>query len=261
MDARRAPAAPARRPPSRQHALRRQGGAAAATPTAANAAAPAQRRSQGRPHLPRPRPGPRRSHARHRQGPRSRSRASSASHLAASASTERPHRRAGARHEHHCDAPRRTATRTQTKTGTTTATAHARPRLSTNSVTQHAVERRSQERQRVRHASLSGQHAVEAELAQGKVVVLLFWNPSGADDECRAPQVQSQAVTAAAATSPSSEAARQPGRLLRLDHQRRAGRTRRRRLLVNKQRADDRAHRPAGHLLDRTGDRRSPQQP
>jgi hypothetical protein len=31
-------------------------------------------------------------------------------------------------------------------------------------------------------ASLSGQHAVEADLAKGDVVVLLFWNPSGTDD-------------------------------------------------------------------------------
>jgi hypothetical protein len=32
-------------------------------------------------------------------------------------------------------------------------------------------------------ASLSGQHAVEADLAKGDVVVLLFWNPSGTDDK------------------------------------------------------------------------------
>jgi hypothetical protein len=31
-------------------------------------------------------------------------------------------------------------------------------------------------------ASLNGQHAVEADLAKGDVVVLLFWNPSGTDD-------------------------------------------------------------------------------
>jgi hypothetical protein len=31
-------------------------------------------------------------------------------------------------------------------------------------------------------ANLSGQHAVEADLAKGDVVVLLFWNPSGTDD-------------------------------------------------------------------------------
>jgi hypothetical protein len=31
-------------------------------------------------------------------------------------------------------------------------------------------------------AALSGQRAVEAELAKGDVVVLLFWNPAGADD-------------------------------------------------------------------------------
>ena len=28
----------------------------------------------------------------------------------------------------------------------------------------------------------AGQHAVEADLAQGKVVVLLFWNPAGVED-------------------------------------------------------------------------------
>jgi hypothetical protein len=32
-------------------------------------------------------------------------------------------------------------------------------------------------------ASLSGQHAVEADLAKGDVVVLLFWNPNGTDDK------------------------------------------------------------------------------
>jgi hypothetical protein len=32
-------------------------------------------------------------------------------------------------------------------------------------------------------ASLSGQHAVEADLAKGDVVVLLLWNPSGTDDK------------------------------------------------------------------------------
>jgi hypothetical protein len=31
-------------------------------------------------------------------------------------------------------------------------------------------------------ATLTGQHAVEADLAKGDVVVLLFWNPSGTDD-------------------------------------------------------------------------------
>lgn len=31
-------------------------------------------------------------------------------------------------------------------------------------------------------ASLGGQHAVEADLAKGDVVVLLFWNPSGTED-------------------------------------------------------------------------------
>jgi hypothetical protein len=30
--------------------------------------------------------------------------------------------------------------------------------------------------------TLSGQHAVEADLAKGDVVVLLFWSPRGADD-------------------------------------------------------------------------------
>jgi hypothetical protein len=32
-------------------------------------------------------------------------------------------------------------------------------------------------------ATLAGQHSVEAQLAQGKVVLILFWNPNGADDK------------------------------------------------------------------------------
>ncbi|MCW3018932.1 MAG: hypothetical protein JWN10_1240 [Solirubrobacterales bacterium] len=40
-------------------------------------------------------------------------------------------------------------------------------------------------------ATLSGQHAVEADLARGDVVVLLFWNPSGTDDKSVQHAVQS----------------------------------------------------------------------
>jgi hypothetical protein len=39
--------------------------------------------------------------------------------------------------------------------------------------------------------TLSGQHAVEADLAKGDVVVLLFWSPSGTDDKVVQHAVQS----------------------------------------------------------------------
>jgi len=39
-------------------------------------------------------------------------------------------------------------------------------------------------------ATLTGQHAVEADLAKGDVVVLLFWNPSGTDDVAAHKAVQ-----------------------------------------------------------------------
>jgi cytoskeletal protein RodZ len=39
-------------------------------------------------------------------------------------------------------------------------------------------------------ATLTGQHAVEADLAKGDVVVLLFWNPSGTDDVATHKAVQ-----------------------------------------------------------------------
>lgn len=39
-------------------------------------------------------------------------------------------------------------------------------------------------------ATLTGQHAVEADLAKGDVVVLLFWNPNGTDDVAAHKAVQ-----------------------------------------------------------------------
>jgi hypothetical protein len=63
--------------------------------------------------------------------------------------------------------PTRTQTKTPAKAVTTTPTKTA---------TAHKTASASAT------ASLSGQHAVEADLAKGDVVVLLFWNPSGTDD-------------------------------------------------------------------------------
>ncbi|HTA34163.1 MAG TPA: hypothetical protein VK721_12140 [Solirubrobacteraceae bacterium] len=63
--------------------------------------------------------------------------------------------------------PTRTQTKTPAKAVTTTPTKTA---------TAHKTASASAA------ASLSGQHAVEADLAKGDVVVLLFWNPSGTDD-------------------------------------------------------------------------------
>lgn len=61
--------------------------------------------------------------------------------------------------------PAKTVTKTPTKTVTKTPASTAHKGASTPTT-----------------ATLSGQHAVEADLAKGDVVVLLFWNPSGTDD-------------------------------------------------------------------------------
>jgi hypothetical protein len=61
--------------------------------------------------------------------------------------------------------PAGTVTKTPTKTVTKTPASTAHKGASTPTT-----------------ATLSGQHAVEADLAKGDVVVLLFWNPSGTDD-------------------------------------------------------------------------------
>lgn len=61
--------------------------------------------------------------------------------------------------------PATTHTKTPAKTVTKTTTSTAHTGASTPTT-----------------AALSGQHAVEADLAKGDVVVLLFWNPSGTDD-------------------------------------------------------------------------------
>ncbi len=64
--------------------------------------------------------------------------------------------------QHPASAPRSASAATGT-TATRTRTAHKTAGASATS-------------------SLSGQHAVEADLAKGDVVVLLFWNPSGTED-------------------------------------------------------------------------------
>jgi hypothetical protein len=70
-----------------------------------------------------------------------------------------------------------TATRTHTKTSTKAVTA-----TPTKTVTNVPPSTAHKTASASATASLSGQHAVEADLAKGDVVVLLFWNPSGTDD-------------------------------------------------------------------------------
>ncbi len=70
--------------------------------------------------------------------------------------------------------PATTVTKTPATTVTKTSASTAHKRASTPATT-----------------TLSGQHAVEADLAKGDVVVLLFWNPSGTDDKSVQHAVQS----------------------------------------------------------------------
>jgi hypothetical protein len=71
----------------------------------------------------------------------------------------------------------KTATRAATKTPTRTATkTPAKTPTKTPTATSHNGANASST------ATLAGQHAVEADLTKGDVVVLLFWNPSGTDD-------------------------------------------------------------------------------
>jgi hypothetical protein len=71
-----------------------------------------------------------------------------------------------------------TATRTHTRTPTKTVTV-----TRTKTVTQAPASTAHKTASASATASLSGQHAVEADLAKGDVVVLLFWNPNGTDDK------------------------------------------------------------------------------
>jgi hypothetical protein len=73
--------------------------------------------------------------------------------------------------------PSGTATRTQTKTPAKAVTT-----TPTKTVTKARPSTAHKTASASTTASLSGQHAVEADLAKGDVVVLLFWNPSGTDD-------------------------------------------------------------------------------
>jgi hypothetical protein len=80
-----------------------------------------------------------------------------------------------------------TATRTQTKTSTTTVThtktsAKAVTATPAKTVTQAPTSTAHKTASATATVSLSGQHAVEADLAKGDVVVLLFWNPAGTED-------------------------------------------------------------------------------
>lgn len=81
--------------------------------------------------------------------------------------------------------PSGTATPTHTETpakAVTTAPTKAVTATPTKTVTKAPPSTAHKTASASASASLSGQHAVEADLAKGDVVVLLFWNPSGTDD-------------------------------------------------------------------------------
>ncbi len=85
-------------------------------------------------------------------------------------------------------------TSTQTKTpakAVTTEPAKAGPATPATTVTKTPAGIAHKGASAPATATLSGQHAVEADLAKGDVVVLLFWNPNGADDRSVQHAVQS----------------------------------------------------------------------
>jgi hypothetical protein len=78
-------------------------------------------------------------------------------------------------------APVHRAAKTVTKTATH-APAKAVTEAPTTTVTKAPTSTAHKVASAPAAATLTGQHAVEADLARGDVVVLLFWNPSGTDD-------------------------------------------------------------------------------
>jgi cytoskeletal protein RodZ len=79
-----------------------------------------------------------------------------------------------------------TSASASTPTGTTTTLTHTKTptkAVTTKTVTKAPPSSAHKTTSASATVSLSGQHAVEADLAKGDVVVLLFWNPSGTDDK------------------------------------------------------------------------------
>jgi hypothetical protein len=66
-------------------------------------------------------------------------------------------------------------------------------------------------------AALTGQHEVEAELAEGKIVVLLFWNPAGADDTVVHDELQLLLKAHTVASKAKTEAFRHAEKFLGLE--------------------------------------------
>jgi hypothetical protein len=86
-------------------------------------------------------------------------------------------------------APVHRAAKTVTKTATHTH-AKAVTKAPTKAVTKAPTSTAHKGASAPAAATLTGQHAVEADLAKGDVVVLLFWNPSGTDDVATHKAVQ-----------------------------------------------------------------------
>jgi len=88
-----------------------------------------------------------------------------------------PVHRAAATKTHHAAAPTRSSTTAPTKTSPSTAKTTVTPAAASGSAS----------------TGVANQKAVEAQLKAGKVVLILFWDPSGADDVAVHRQVQSVA--------------------------------------------------------------------
>jgi cytoskeletal protein RodZ len=86
-------------------------------------------------------------------------------------------------------APVHRAAKTVTKTATK-APSKAATRAPATTVTKAPTSTAHKGASAPATATLAGQHAVEADLAKGDVVVLLFWNPSGTDDVATHQAVQ-----------------------------------------------------------------------
>jgi len=69
--------------------------------------------------------------------------------------------------------------------------AHSAPSTSAGAVTHAAPKSAPSSRGTVRAAVAVRQHAVEAQLAHGKTVVIFFWNPKGSDDKAVNHSLQS----------------------------------------------------------------------
>lgn len=108
--------------------------------------------------------------------------AGSASHKVSTSATHAPVHRAA-------KTVPKTATHTPAK-AVTQAPAKAVTKAPTKAVTKAPTSTAHKGASAPAAATLTGQHAVEADLAKGDVVVLLFWNPSGTDDVATHKAVQ-----------------------------------------------------------------------